>query len=283
MSQIYISTLAFKGKSPEAIIEIAKERNWSIEFTSSFPYIANIQDIYLNAPINRLAHNYFPPPQIPFVLNLASADEIIRNRSIEHCLNGLNICKKSDAPFFAAHAGFCVDPQPSQLGHKIAINGRIDREKHREIFISSLSTILEKASMLRVPFLIENNVIIDENITTSGENPLLCCENQEIRWLFSRINSPYLGLLLDTAHLKVSCNTLGIDKAIEIKHIKRFVGAIHHSDNDGLKDNNQPLQMNYWFLPYMKEFKNLTQVIEVRDIELKQIQEQINLLSDYGS
>lgn len=282
MSQIYISTLAFKGKTPEKIIEIAMERNWAIEFTSSFPYTENIQSTYLRASIKRLAHNYFPPPQIPFVLNLASTDESIRNLSIEHCLNGLDICKKSNAPFFAAHAGFCVDPQPCQLGHRIDIRDKFNRNEHREAFISSLKTIVKKASALQVPFLIENNVIIADNITAEGENPLLCCESKEVEWLFDAIDSPLLGLLLDTAHLKVSCNTLGIDRCEEIESIKKFVRAIHHSDNDGLKDNNQALQSNYWFLPYIKEFKDLVQVIEVRNIELEEIQQQINLLTSYG-
>src|SRR5665811_1545119 len=96
--------------------------------SSGMPYRADMEEIFLNAPIKKFAHNYFPAPEIPFVLNLASSNEKIRNQSLTHCLKGLELSKLAGAHFFSAHAGFCVDPHPDELGRKLALTNPFDRE-----------------------------------------------------------------------------------------------------------------------------------------------------------
>src|SRR5690606_29507232 len=157
--------------------------------------------------VKRMPHNYFPAPEIPFVLNLASENDNIRRKSVDHCKNGLRLAKQSNSPFFAAHAGFCLDPDPRDLATELSPRDSFDREKHYRYFLQSVDEILAEADTLEVDFLIENNVIATFNLTKTGANPLLLCEHAEIQWLFSSIPNKRLGLLLDTAHLKVSCNT----------------------------------------------------------------------------
>jgi hypothetical protein len=118
MSVVYVSTLALRRHSPAQIIALAKENRWPLEFSSGMEYAESMEEDYLKADLIRMPHNYFPAPAIPFVLNLASTDETIRTRSVQHCLNGLRLASQSAAPFFAAHAGFCIDPDPAQLGRK---------------------------------------------------------------------------------------------------------------------------------------------------------------------
>lgn len=282
MADIYVSTLAFARYSPEEIIRIAGEHQLPIEFTSSFPFRDDIVDLYLNAPVKRMAHNYFPTPRVPFVLNLGSADETIRTKSIKHCLNGLELCKKVNAPFYAAHAGFCVDPDPKELGRKIEARKEIDRDATMNYFLQSLDVILKRAEALEIKFLFENNVLIADNIL-NGVNPLLCCDAAEIGLVLDRVGSKYLGLLFDTAHLKVSCQTLGLNADEEVEKLGNRISAIHHSDNDGKKDNNKPFEKDYWFLKHLRNHGHLDQVIEVKDISLEKVREEIRLLKEYGS
>jgi len=281
VGSIYISSLAFTGLTPEEIINTARNHNFSLEFSSGMPYRPDMEQLYLEADIKKIPHNYFPAPSIPFVLNLASKEISIRDQSVNHCINGLLLAKQAGAAFFSAHAGFCIDPIPTELGRKIEYSPLFDKEEHKQIFLESLKIILKEAKGMGMQFLIENNVIAPFNIV-EGKNPLLCCESSEINWLFNEVNDTELGLLLDTAHLKVSCQTLGLQKDNELKNIEPWIRAIHHSDNNGLVDDNQLIDNNYWFLPYLERFKNLLHVIEVKNIGIDVIKDQINLLQSYG-
>lgn len=280
---IYISSLAFTGKQPEEIIEIALRNNWAIEFSSGMPFRADMDEFYLQAEVRRMPHNYFPSPEVPFVLNLASANKSIRETSILHCKKLLQMAKQSSAPFYAAHAGFCIDPDPNELGNKINYRPDFDKSKHWQIFIDSINVILKTADELQVDFLIENNVIAPFNTNSERINPLLCCESSDIQSLFNIVKHDRFGLLLDTAHLRVSCQTLNLDIEAELNKITPFIKALHHSNNDGNEDNNQPLDNSYWFLPFMHQYKKMVHVIEVKRIDEQQIHNQINILHEsYG-
>ena len=93
---IYVSTLALRNHSPEKMIALAEQHQWALEFSSGMAYQADMEDLYLGASIKRMPHNYFPAPKIPFVLNLASANDDIREFSINHCIQGLKLAKKSN-------------------------------------------------------------------------------------------------------------------------------------------------------------------------------------------
>ena len=280
-SNIYISSLAFIGMSPEEIIKTCKENNFNLEFSSGMPYREDMEQVYKEALIKRMPHNYFPAPKTPYVLNLASSNNEIRTKSIDHCKNGLLLAKQSNSPFFSAHAGFCIDPNPNELGRKITINQNYDKEVHKQFFIDSILEILKFANKIEIDFLIENNVLAPFNF--NGLNPLLCCDFKEINWLFNVVKDARFGLLLDTAHLKVSCLTLKSDLFKEFEKISPFVKAFHHSDNDGTIDCNLTLDENYWFFVYLKEFKKFTHVLEIKANNVIEINEQIKLFTKYGN
>jgi sugar phosphate isomerase/epimerase len=281
MNNIFISSLAFLGSTPENMIRVAKENNFAIEFSSGLPFRDDMEQIYHQADIKKIPHNYFPAPKVPFVLNLASKDPIIRERSIEHCVQGLRMSKKSGAPFFSAHAGFCIDPNPGDLGNQLDVSGDFNIELHKSFFLESVRIIMKEAHRFETDFLIENNVISRFNLTIEGRNPLLFCESTNILWLFKEITDSRLGLLLDTAHLKVSCATLNKDLNSELNSISTFIRAIHHSDNDSVRDTNMSLTADYWFLEHMRSYRLIPHVLEVKKLTVSEIKDQIKLLK-YG-
>jgi sugar phosphate isomerase/epimerase/GNAT superfamily N-acetyltransferase len=277
--EIYISTLAFIGKSAEEIISIAKENNFGIEFSSGMPFRADMENVFLNAPVKKYAHNYFPAPEKPFVLNLASLDDEIRTTSIAHCIRGMELSEKVGARFFSAHAGFCIDPSPEELGNPLSRKTIANKQDNWNHFVQSIKTILEKTSSLNLRFLAENNVLAKMNVYTDGTNPLFCCDAAEMENIVSDINDPRFGILLDTAHLKVSAQTLGFDKKEAVVQLKNSIGCIHHSDNEGEFDNNQSLQENYWFLENMKDFYHVPHVVEVKKLSVDEVKAQIQILN----
>jgi sugar phosphate isomerase/epimerase len=237
-----------------------------------------MKQIYSNCKIKKIPHNYFPAPKTPFVLNLASSNDRIREYSINHCIQGLQLAKRSNSPFYSAHFGFCIDPNPNELGNQLIYQNNFDKNKNLNYFYQSIVTILKEAEKLGILFLIENNVIAKSNLK-NGVNPLLGCSSKEIIEIINTIKSNYLGLLLDTAHLKVSCNSLNLSIENELANITPFIKAVHHSDNDGLVDNNSSLSNDYWFLKFINKFSKIPHIIEVCDLSANEIIDQIKLLN----
>ena len=279
-TSFYVSSMAFYGTAPMDMIRQAAAENFPLEFSSALPYREDMEMIFREYPHPKLVHNYFPAPSIPFVLNLASEDPIIRTQSIEHVLKGLRWSKQGGAAFYAAHAGFCIDPRPEDLGQQLQQStGRIDREKHWKLFLEAIRIILPVAEALELDFYIENNVTAKMNLNVHGESPLLCSDPKEMRRLIEEIDHPRLGILLDTAHLKVSANTLNFSAPAAVKTLTPFVRAIHHSDNAGELDNNQPIESGYWFGEFMPLFGNIPHVLEVKKQSIASIKKQIDRLT----
>lgn len=279
----YVSSLAFYGKTPEEIVNIATKYQLAIEFSSGMPYRSDMEQFFNETKIKKILHNYFPAPKVPFVLNLASANEEIRQKSINHCINGIDISALNGCPFYAAHAGFCIDPVPKELGNKLKLKRKYELDNHWELFLESIEILINHSATKKVQFLIENNVIASFNFMDLT-NPLLCCESNDISKLFTRFNCDnYFGLLLDTAHLKVSCKTLNLNLEEELEKLSGNIKAIHHSDNDGQSDTNSPIGSEYWFLPYLKKYTTLPHVLEVKSNNISSILKQLQLIEKYGS
>jgi hypothetical protein len=279
--EIFVSTVAFKRHTIHEMIQTCVDKKWKLEFSSGLPFIETMEDIFVQAPVHRLPHNYFPAPRDPFVLNLASLNDSIRERSIQMCLNGLRLTKQSGGLFYAAHAGFCIDPSPDQLGRQLEIDIQFDKAQHWTIFTSSVKRVLEYAHFLDSLFLIENNVIASFNLTKEKQNPLFCCNALEMIQLINEIADPNLGILLDTAHLKVSANTLGNDPLTEMEQLLSVIKALHHSDNNGLTDSNDRLTNEYWCKELLPALGGKPHVIEVKDLSQEEIEDQIGLLSSF--
>lgn len=278
-NSFFVSSMAFYGMNPIEMISKSASENFSLEFSSALPYSEQMETLFNEYPHPKLVHNYFPAPAIPFVLNLASGDPLIRIQSIEHVLKGLRWSKQANAPFYCAHAGFCIDPRPEDLGQKLKQSTiKIDREKHWNLFTDSIRIILPLAEALDLDFYIENNVTAKMNLNVHGESPLLCSDPKEMQRLIKEINHPRLGILLDTAHLKVSANALNFSPTEAVKLVAPYVRAIHHSDNAGELDNNQPIEAGYWFSQFMPIFSNIPHVLEVKKQSITAIKAQIAML-----
>jgi sugar phosphate isomerase/epimerase len=259
-----MSSLAFMGMQPEAMIALADKEFMALEFSSGMPFNEEMERIFVEAPMRRFAHNYFPAPEQPFVLNLGSANEATRQRSIDHCARGVQLSHRVGAPFFSAHAGFCVDPKPSELGVRLEQVAQLDREMNWRHFIASIREVLARTKDLPTGFLIENNVLAAVNRYADGTNPLLCADAEEQLRAITEVNDPRLGLLFDTAHMKVSSGTLGFPLMEATERLLPHVRCVHHSDNQGTVDDNQMINDTYWFLPLMPKVAHAVHVLETK-------------------
>jgi sugar phosphate isomerase/epimerase len=155
---------------------------------------------------------------------------------------------------------------------------KIDRTLHWNLFKESLQTILDKTKHLGLDFLVENNVLAKMNVYEDGTNPLLCVDAAEMIRLMLEMKNDRLGILLDTAHLKVSALTLNFNADEAVEKIAPYIKCIHHSDNEGVYDNNMPLENGYWFLGHQHKFKDILHVVEVKKLEVDKIAKHVELI-----
>ncbi len=280
MMQFAVSTMALRKQGLDRAIEVAREEDFALEFSSGVPFREGMDAMYLSAPCRRLPHNYFPAPREPFVLNLASCNSTIIALSRSHCERGLHLAAQSNAPFYSAHAGFCLDPQPHRLGKPLQVSMEKSRAEHWKVFIESVTELAALAESLGIRLLIENNVLASFNVCADGQNPLLCADPYEIRLLVDQVRSDALGILIDTGHWKVSSLTLGFPLRPVLSDIAGSICAFHHSDNDGTEDANLPIGLDYWFLAEMSRFADAVHVLEVDDQSVEDIRSQRKLLQD---
>jgi sugar phosphate isomerase/epimerase len=177
--------------------------------------------------------------------------------------------------FYSIHAGFCIEPEPNELGKPLNHHvPKAPREHYWQRFLSALKILLADAEVYGVDLFVENNVVSQEN----AEVPLLCTEAQECARLFIELPNPRLGFLLDTAHLKVSAKTLSFDPHQFVQQLKPHIQALHHSDNDGDHDTNEPLTDNYWFSGHLADYADRVHVLEIEDLTTSEMHRQIALL-----
>ena len=250
---IYISTGCCPNLSADKYSEeLVKAGINSIELSGG-AYSKNVIDnlCKFEKKVKFQVHNYFPPPKIPFVLNLASQNSEILNLSLSHVDYALDCCLKLGATYYSFHAGFLCDLKVSELGSQIKKRKLYNREKSIDCFLKSVSSISKKAENKGIKIMIENNVLSTKTKNEFHGNPLLMCDAEECVKIIKQVPQN-VKLLLDVAHLKVSAKSIGFDPIEMMKKCDDCVGGYHLSDNDGLSDTNETFLKDAWFLKYLK-------------------------------
>ena len=274
----FLSTGAFGRRQLADILPICIEHALDLELSSSARHTPDMMDILRPAmqQVRFLVHNYFPAPADPFVLNLASGDSALHQRSIEHCKRAIDLCTELGSPFYSVHAGFAFHLEPGDLG-KPEVQGKLDnsryfgREDAYQRFVVTVKELGEYARSKNTDLLIENNVVAVENLVNNNVSPLLLTTPAEISRFFHDLGDHSVRLLLDVAHAKVSARTFGIKPEDYFEQLSPHIEALHLSDNDGLRDSNKPYNENSWFIPFLGRFKSKTFVIEAYRLSLDQM------------
>lgn len=231
-----------------------------------------------------LVHNYFPPPKRPFTLNLASENDEIHQQSVDLARSAIDLCRLLNTPFYSIHAGIAIDLPPSLLGRpeeqtEFADSRKIDRCHALSRFRETVVDLAGYAHTRGVGLLLENNVVTEEQVAGSRENPLLLADPIETRKFFEDMPSAAnVGLLLDLGHLRVSAQALSFDPQQAFVELLPYVGAFHVSWNDGVRDTNEPIPEDAWFLSELATVPQVPVVLEAYDLSCAEIEQQLVLL-----
>ena len=231
-------------------------------------------------PCNYLVHNYFPPPTEPFVLNLASADPMIQQRSLDLVRQAIDLSAEFDAPFYSVHAGFITDPYAFSNGHFQFPDATEPDAPQRAFdrFVSALLTADQYAREHRVKLLVENNVCWPDL-----RGKLLVQTADEILKLFDTLGSDNVGVLLDFGHLNVFAHTLDFNRLDFIERVAAHIHAFHVHDNDGTADAHRPAGSTSWVLDVLRrpEFAELRVIVEAQFTSVVELIKYVDWLSAY--
>mgnify|MGYP000386139580 CR=1 FL=1 len=125
---------------------------------------------------------------------------------------------------------------------------------------------------------IENNVYSDSNYQNfDGKNIFMLTNFEDYLELKDKIDFYFL---LDVAHLKVSCKTLGLEFLPQLESLFSKTDYIHVSDNDNLHDSNDSISLKSSFLDTFKTHNSdlKTYTLEVYS-SIEEIKDSYNLLT----
>lgn len=250
--KIYCSTGGFENKPFYEVVDSFLKLGINQIELSSGSLVAGVPEklISLSRETQLMLHNYFPPPEDPFVLNLASKDVQISKRTMEFFQYAIQLSASIGAKFYGVHAGFLTDISVSEIGKTINAKSILTRDEGMEIFISNITALGKFAVNHGVVLLVENNVLSKKNFINNTINPLLLTSPDEIELFFQSV-SKEVRLLLDFGHLRVSANTLGFDLISAVSDVQKWVGGYHMSENHGEFDDHLNFDSSAWFLSYL--------------------------------
>lgn len=276
---IYVSTSCISGKTiAEVIYKLAEYGIKNIELSGGTNYYDGIgKDLQIlkdKYNLKYTCHAYFPPPKVPFVINLASCNDAIYKRSIEHYDKCIGLLKTIDCNILSIHAGFLVEIRRNEIGKKLKNIFVYDEAEAYSRFCYAYERLFKKCKEKDIKLYIENNVLSQENYKEfKYHNYFMMTDYKSIMYMKDQIS---FNLLLDLGHLHVSTNTLGIDFEQQCELLKRYVRWIHISENDGFSDQHKPLKEGGKILKVFEKIINSNINITLETIgETKEIQTSI--------
>ena len=222
-----------------------------------------------------MVHNYFPPPQDPFILNLASGNKDIRAKSLSLAKKALDLCQRYGCDFYTVHPGYRQDltlssDEQSFIGSP---QKNIQAPSVFETLRASVDTLCRYASECGLKFGVEN--LFPEN---RENNYSLLCSLEEFDHFFECLGfHDNLGILLDLGHAKLAAHYMGFNLEYFLDrimtHYRSRLLAIHISENDGKQDCHWVPKRNGWISDFLKAYQvsDIPISIEARNSEFADV------------
>ena len=122
---MYVSSACVKHNKISDSVEVLAGAGFkNIELSGGTKYYEGYEEDLIELRekynLNYLVHNYLPPPREDVVLNLASLNDEIYQRTLQHFEKAFLFLKKLGLKKFGFHAGFFIDVSPSEVGKNIS-------------------------------------------------------------------------------------------------------------------------------------------------------------------
>jgi len=274
--QIYISTtFAADQTQISKVLKLCRQNELtSLELGSNHCYEENFENIVRQYDFSYLVHNYFPIPQESFVINIASLDDQIHQRSIDHILKAIDYCHDIGAKLYTFHPGFLTDPigsnrDDSNYDFQFHDNhlDQANQERAFERMLEGIAQAVKRAKSKNVLVAIET-----EGSFTKPEH-LLMQRPLEFRKLFHHFSREEIGINLNIGHLQLAAKAFDFRKEELVDLIAPYIVAMELSHNDGVNDDHLPLMAGewYWELITDKRVVNAYKILEFRNTNIEKV------------
>jgi len=279
-TNFYVSTtFAQNGSNINDVLNLCEKHNiHNIELGSNHAFLVDPVSVIRGRNLNFLTHNYFPPGKDSFVLNIASLDPVVKQKSIDFVLNSIRFTSDVGSMLYTIHPGFLVDPtkftsKQNNYDFNFENKNVDDYNKTFNSLLESLSVIYDFAKNNNVKVALET----EGSITKSKY--LLMQRPEEFSVLFDKINNHDVLVNLNIGHLLLASNACSFKICDFLDVVKDNVVAMELSHNNGSQDEHKPLVLGEWYWGVIndKRFHNAYKILELRNLDVLHVLENLNL------
>ncbi len=232
------------NKISETITELAEAGIKNIELSGGTDYYCDIENdldkLRKKYDLNYVCHSYFPPPKKHFAVNLASCNDEIYEASINHYRDCIKMLKRLNIGILSIHAGILVETKADDLGNKIVPKVLYDEDEAYDRFVNAYSFLQDMCNKNGIKLYLENHVLSAANYESFGnKNYFMMTDYQSVIKMKRKMK---FNLLLDLAHLHVSCGSLGLPYADQCSKLIPMAEWFHVSENNGRIDQHLSLK-----------------------------------------
>lgn len=297
MNNIFVSTACLKGdKSYDRVLnEFLNNEIKNIELTGVHPYtdenvLEKLIKNYMNKGARFTFHNYFPPPKKPIVLNYLTQNPELKMKCQEIIRNAINLAKKTGVKIYAFHPGYYREAEMNEKGYfDFFGNERRNFEYGLDVFKKDFVNFYKTLKIGSK----QNDISLGfENLfpNPDGTNDSFMCTFEEISKVFNHAKKENikLKLLIDLGHLAISANFLKFDRIEFLNNVLNNYGdnifEVHISENDGVRDLHNRINVDSWQLDALKLFKRLKNYNEIiftyesRGMTISEIKDDLKLI-----
>ena len=275
MNNIFLSTTFSPDEATlSSALDICKDNRLnSIEIGSNHCFEEDY-DYLFNYDFKYLVHNYFPIPEKTFVLNVASSDNEIFQRSISHICNSIDFCERIGAELYTFHPGFLIDPRGSNISNENYDfqwdSGRLASKNYEGAWERMIAAVCEVARYARGK---KVKLAIETEGSFYQRNHLLMQKPEEYERWFKLFSLDEIGVNLNIGHLNLATKAFNFKREDFIDLIADYVVAMELSHNDGIEDQHLPLEPDGWYWPLIQDerFRSSFKILEFRNSDINQI------------
>ena len=215
-----------------------------------------------------LVHNYFPIPKESFIVNIASLNNKIRLKSINHIKKAIEFCENIGAHLYTFHPGFMMDPDGSNIS-SVNYDFQWDENQIKKSNFNYAKLLMYNSLDEIIPFARKKSVKIA--IETEGavkkKDYLLMQQPREYKEFISKYTPQEIGINLNIGHLNLAANGFKFGKEEFVDLVQDYVVAMELSHNNGIEDQHLPLETDGWYWPLINDrrFKNIYKILEYRN------------------
>jgi sugar phosphate isomerase/epimerase len=260
-------------------LEICEDNGLTaIELGSNHSFDPNPLRTIKKFSFSYLVHNYFPIPADPFVINIASSDESIREKSLQHIYRAIDFCVDSGASLYTFHPGFLTDPKGSnQTQHNYDFQWDEEATKEYSVTFDHMLRSIEKCVIYSREK--EIKIAIETEGSFYKKNHLLMQRPEEYKKLIKYFEPEDIGINLNIGHLRLAMEVFGFTWQEFTDVISDRLVAMELSHNNGFHDQHHLLQADGWYWDVLldERFESAYKILEFRNASILDVKENIEL------